>query len=191
MIYEIFGLPRSGKTTLMTAEAQNQLNGKSILGINPHKKIFTTFYCKGCYKINFDDLKQYDFRDSLILIDEISLYADNRNFKNFDDGFLYFFKLHGHYKIDLVWSSQSYQDADKKIRDVTDTIFLVEPSILPHTSIVKKIYHNYSFKGRTITDTYDIANRLEWKYINRKKYYKYFDSYETKKLPEIPELEKW
>ena len=58
MIYEIFGLPRSGKTTLMTAEAQNQLNGKSILGISSHKNVFTTFYCKGCYKINFDDLKQ-------------------------------------------------------------------------------------------------------------------------------------
>lgn len=191
MIYEIFGLPRSGKTTTLTYIAQKALKGKSVLGFGKYERVFTTFFCKGCYKIDFNDLKKYDFSNSLILIDEISLYADNRNFKNFDSDILYFFKLHGHYHIDLVWCSQSYSDADKKIRDVTDTVFLLEPFHLPHVSVLKRIYHNYSFAGRNITDTYDIAPFFQWKLIFRKKYYQYFDSYDHKKLPAFESKEKW
>lgn len=191
MIYEIFGLPRSGKTTTLCYIAQNALQGKSVLGFGKYERVFTSFYCKGCYKIDFNDLKSYDLSNSLILIDEISLYADNRQFKNFDADILYFFKLHGHYHIDLVWCSQSHSDADKKIRDVTDTIFLLEKSRFKNYSILKKIYHNYSFKNRQITDTYDIASRFEWKYINRAKWYQYFDSFEHKDLPKYDKKEVW
>lgn len=191
LIYEIFGLPRSGKTTTLAAIAQHALNHKRFLDFGQYDRVFTSFYCQGCYKLNVYDLAKYDFSNSLVLIDEISLYFDNRDFKNFGSDFLYFFKLHGHYNIDLVWCSQSYSDADKKIRDITDTVYLLEKSRLPHYSILKKIYHNYSFKGRQISDVYDIASRLEWKYINRKKYYKYFDSYERKQLPKHDNLEVW
>ena len=140
MIYEIFGLPGSGKTTTLTYIAQNALKGRSVLGLGRYERVFTTFYCQGCYKIDFSDLKQYDFSNSLILIDEISLYADNRQFKNFDTDFIYFFKLHRHYHIDLIWCSQSYSDADKKIRDVTDTVFLAERGWFGYT-LLKRIYH--------------------------------------------------
>lgn len=191
MIFEIFGLPGTGKTTTLTAIAQNILKGKSFLDIGKHKRVFTSFYCKGCYKLDPNDLSKYDMTDSLILIDEISLYFDNRDFKNFGSDFLYFFKLHRHYNIDLVWCSQGHSDADKKIRDITDTCYLLENSRIPHYSVLKKIYHNYSFQNRQISDVYDLASRFEWKYINRKKYYKYFDSYEKKKLPKFDKLEVW
>ena len=92
MIYEIAGLPRSGKTTALAMIAQRCLKGKSTAGIAPHGNVFTTFYCKGCYKLEFMDLKKYDFSDSLILIDEISLFADNRDFKSFDKDLIYFFQ---------------------------------------------------------------------------------------------------
>lgn len=190
MIYEIFGLPGSGKTTTLTYIAQNALKGRSVLGLGKYERVFTTFYCQGCYKIDFNDLKQYDFSNSLILIDEISLYADNRQFKNFDTDFIYFFKLHRHYHIDLIWCSQSYSDADKKIRDVTDTVFLAERGLFGYT-LLKRIYHNYSFSGRDIKDTYDIAPRIEWKRIKRSKYYKYFDSYSHKDLPVYDKKEVW
>lgn len=191
MIYELFGLPSSGKTTTLTMIAQNALRKKSVLGLGIYDRVFTSFYCEGCLKINFDELKYYDFSNSLIIIDEISLYADNRNFKSFDADLLYFFKLHRHYHIDLIWSSQSYSDADKKIRDVTDTIFLLERSRINGFSVIKKIYHNYSFSNRQINDTYDIAPRVQWKYIYRPKWYKYFNSFEHKELPVYDKKEVW
>lgn len=191
MIFEIFGLPGSGKTTTLTAIAQHSLKHKNFLGIPWHNKVFTTFYCQGCYKLNFDDLKEYDFSDSLIIIDEISLYADNRNFKVFSSEYVHFFKMHRHDSIDLVWASQDMDDADKKIRNVTDTIYLAYPASFGRTCL-KKVLHDFSFNHGNYTHKYIVAPRIAWKYIKRKKYYKYFDSYETyKKDRKQPELIRW
>lgn len=193
MILGIFGLPRSGKTTTATAIAQSALKHKAFLPDmrRDYDRVFTTFFCKGCEKLNFDDLKKYAFPNSLVIIDEISLFADNRNFKTFDSELVYFFKMHGHFHIDCIWLSQSAGDADKKIRDVTDTLYLLERSRFNNYSILKPIYHNYDTKHRDIKDCYDIAPRMRWKYFNRKKWYSYFDSYEHKELPVYDKKEFW
>ena len=73
MIFCIFGLPGAGKTTLATAIAQKNLNKKSFLNIPVHKNVFTNFYCKDCFVLNFDELGYYNLEDSLIIIDEISV----------------------------------------------------------------------------------------------------------------------
>lgn len=192
MILGIWGLPRSGKTTTLTAIAQKALKHKRFLRElrKDYDYVFTNFFCEGCYKLDFDDLKSCAMENSLMIVDEISLFADSRNFKNFDANLMYFFKMHGHYGIDFIWCSQSASDADKKIRDITDTFYLLEPSLFPNVSTIKKIYHNFSFANRQITDTYDIASRLEWKHIRLSKYFKYFDSYEREERNEI-RLEKW
>lgn len=192
MILGIWGLPGSGKTTTLTAISQKALARKKFLPElrNDYKYVFTNFYSEGCYKLDFDDLKNCARENSLMIIDEISLYADSRNFKTFDAGLMYFFKMHRHYGIDLIWCSQSASDADKKIRDITDTFYLLEPSWIPHRSTLKKIYHNFSFANRQITDTYDVAPFVQWKHIYLRKYFKYFDSYEKQERPEI-KLEVW
>lgn len=120
MIYEIFGLPGSGKTTTLCAIGQSMLMGKRFLDFCPenYERVLSTFPCRGLQKLNFEDIKMYDISNSLILCDEISLYIDNRNFKNFDSELLYFFKMHRHYNIDFVWCSQNYADAERKKRGV-------------------------------------------------------------------------
>lgn len=181
MIFEIFGLPRAGKTTLLAKIAQDAKDGKSgVLG-RKYKAVYTTFFCSGINRIDFDALPYYDFSDSLIIIDEISLFADNRDFKKFDKNLLEFFKLHGHQKMDIVWCSQGFTDADKKIRDLTDTIFYVSASFLPHISIVRRIIHTIDFAGGDVKDLYTLESIP--KIFFRKKWYKYFDSYEHKELP--------
>ena len=68
MIKGVFGLPRSGKTTYL-AKLAYKAQKKGI-------KVYTNFYCKGCYTLDFDSLGVYDYSDCLLLIDEISLFCE-------------------------------------------------------------------------------------------------------------------
>lgn len=189
MIIELHGFPGSGKTTVLTMIAQRSLIGKSTLGLYPAKTVLTTFPCPGCYELDFDDLGMYNFCDCLMIIDEISLYADNRNFKNFSDNLLYFFKLHRHYNIDLVWCSQSATDADKKIRAVTEMSYIIDPLPFQFTAI-KPIIKQHGLKNGEPAEIFELAPPIRWTYCYRPKWYKYFDSFQTRKLPE-PDLKLW
>ena len=64
--------------------------------------------------LNWDDVGKYDFSNSLLLIDEVTLLADSRKWKNFDDSKTYFFSMHRHYKCSVIVCSQSYDDMDKR-----------------------------------------------------------------------------
>lgn len=188
MIYAIVGLPRAGKTTTLACAAQKAINHKPFLHLKTdYKQVFSTFYCKGCAKINFEDLPLYDFSNSLILVDEIGLLADSRDFKNFSADMTYFFKMHGHQRIDMIVCSQTL-DFDKKIRNLIDEYYFLEPWWFGYSLLIP-IRHTFDERG--MIDKYTRAPRSKWKYIKRSKYYKYFDSYEIKDLKKIPKIEMW
>lgn len=90
MITCYFGVPGCGKTTILTKIAQKELS-KVRKGKSPYKHILTNFYCKGCEMIDFDDLNTYYISNSLILLDEITLDSDSRDFKTFKKGHKDFF----------------------------------------------------------------------------------------------------
>ena len=189
MIIEIHGFPGSGKTTVLTMIAQRALQGKSTLWLPPAKKVFTTFPCPGCFKLDFDQLGKYNFHDCLILIDEVSMYADNRNFQKFSDDLKYFFKLHRHYHINLCWASQSSRDADLKIRAVTERCYIIDKYLW--FTAIKPILKYHTVRGGSPGERYELAPPADWKWCFRPKWYSYFDSFlEPKALPE-PELELW
>ena len=74
MIYAILGLPRAGKTTTLACIAWHALRGKAFLNLrSDYKHIFSTFYLKGTNKLNFEDLPNYNFSNSLILVDTFLL----------------------------------------------------------------------------------------------------------------------
>lgn len=60
---------------------------------------------------------------SLLLLDEVGMVWDNRDFKNFRTEVRDFFKLQRHYKVICYLASQTF-DIDKKIRDLTDSMML-------------------------------------------------------------------
>ena len=100
MIKCYFGVPGCGKTTQLTKIAIKELKRKA-LGRSKYKNIYTiNFQCSGCIPITFNDLGTYKFYDSLILIDEITLDADNRSFKTFSSDIRDFFLLHRHLGLD-------------------------------------------------------------------------------------------
>ena len=62
---------------------------------------------------------------SVIIIDEVGMIWDNRQFKNFKPEVRDWFKLQRHYKVKVVMASQTF-DVDKKLRDLCDSMFLLE-----------------------------------------------------------------
>lgn len=190
MVIGVFGLPGMGKTTFLTKCARKALNGKSYMGVKPHSKVFTNFASPGCYKLDFDKLGVFHYSDCLFLIDEIMLLADCRDFKNFTPELKEFFCMHRHSHNDIVWCSQNYRDVDLKVRNLTQKYYLLEKSSILPVSYVKPITHVLGVEKGEISDTYELAAPISWKFVWRPKYYQYFDSFVSKELPP-PELEMW
>lgn len=189
MIIGIFGLPGQGKSTFLTKCAHKCLRGKSFMGIPAHQNVFTNFECTGCYKLDFDKLGVYCFEDALILIDEIMLLADSRDFKTFPARLKYFMSHHRHYHCDVIWCSQYWDDCDKKIRVLTDHYYLMQK--YGSFTVVKPIQRYLGTEGGKMVDDYRTAPPISWRFCYRPRWYKYFDSFTVKELPPIPNLEMW
>ena len=191
-VYGVWGLPRSGKTTFLTAAAIETLNGHKFMRLKPHKKVLSTFPLDGCYKLNPYQIGKIDIQDSLLLIDEISSFFDARNWKVFPEETRTWFQLHGHYHCDVIFCSQYWSDADARLRNLAERYYLLEPSIFPHVSFVKPIDRILGVVDGQIQDSYSIGSPISWTPVLRWKYYKYFDSYaQTLKLDTLQTLDKW
>ena len=108
--------------------------GKSTIAqkiIWKHWKKGWNVYCnlgdsrmKYCQEIDASKLwEQKIMEHSLVVIDEVNLLWDNREFKTFPKELGQWFRLQRHYKIKVILFSQT-ADADKKIRDLTDRVYL-------------------------------------------------------------------
>lgn len=187
MIQGYFGLPGSGKTTFLTMLAQKELK-KIRKNKSRYDKVLTNFYCDGCYKIDYKDLGHYSIENSLILLDEITLDADSRDFKQFDKFHKSFFLLHRHYNCDVIYFTQQYDGVDKKIRDITSSLYRVKK--VAFISIATQIYRCLDINDQTkeIVQGYRFPNIIErifcrvHRYCLRPIYYKYFDSWERPDL---------
>lgn len=113
----VFAKKGQGKSTYLTKQALKHLKlGWSVYSTEP---------IPGCYKIQPEDIGKYEFpRRSLLIIDEVGMIWDNRDFKNFSTATRDWFKLQRHRGIKVICASQSF-DVDKKIRDLADDMFLL------------------------------------------------------------------
>lgn len=114
----VFGKKGSGKSTLLTKIAIKYTRKKW--------SVYTTENIPDTY--NIDDPKQIYKMDfpahSCILIDEVSLIWDNRDFKSMDKKVVEWFRYQRHHKCRVYFFSQTF-DIDKKLRDLADDMFLV------------------------------------------------------------------
>lgn len=186
MVTCYFGVPGVGKTSLGTKFARKGLRAVKK-GFYDH--VYTNFYCKGCEKITFKDLDEHKIYNSLVILDEITLDADNRKFKSFPDGVRDFFILHRHLGNDIIYMTQSYEMVDLKIRQVTQELWYMSRTVVPilrEFTTAKRIYRQININEHTseLTLGYRFCNLLEafftsnYKIVFRRRYYKYFDSYE-------------
>lgn len=123
---------------------------------------------------------------SVILIDEVGMLWDNRDFKNFDKKVRDWFKLQRHHKCKVYLFSQSF-DIDKKLRDLTDEMYLLVNRFRVFSwgkKINKKIVLTLAESDRPST----IAENLQFDplifapfgsrfFTYIPKYHKYFDSF--------------
>lgn len=181
-----FGLPGCGKTTLLTKFALDAVNSGKFENVYSNVHITVA----GVTVIDNDDIGKYALRNCLLLIDEATIFADNRNFKTFDKGKVLYFLEHRHFRATIFLFTQQWDGVDRKIRTITDRVFYVyrHPVLpwwfscyyrVPYDIIIPDPKTTPDKLGE-IVQGYCKPNffvRLFAKSIYRPKYYKYFDSY--------------
>ena len=193
MIKGYFGVPGCGKSTTLVKEyRKNRKKYDNIYSVN--------IEIKGVKQITKEDVRKYRFKNALILWDEITLDYDNRNFKEFTKEDKEFWLLHRHMGVDIIYATQNYENVDKKIRDLTIELWYMSKSVIPMfkgITTTKRIYRNININENNseLTLGYRFCNRIEgifvsnFKIIWRRKYYKYFNSFDELNLKERRQYE--
>lgn len=201
MVSLYFGVPGCGKTTTAVKLAISAVVGIAS-GRSKYKRVFVNFDVNYPFvtKIPFEYIGKYDFRDSLIIIDEATLYVDNRDYKSFPEHLRNFFLLHRHYGCDIALFCQQWDAVDKKIRAITEKVYYIKQSpFFPHRSIIYPLVYGIYIPSNSadkdeqfgeISQGYKLPGlipRLLAQRYDRRRYYRFFDSYETPELPPLPD----
>lgn len=181
----------------MTAMALKGLRKNS-----PYKHVYSNvrLEIEGLIHITVDDLGKYNIHDGLLLLDEASTMFDARDYKNFTKKLLTFFMLHRHWHVDICIWSQGWDSCDKRIRQITDTCYYCFKGPLtgkwftryyriPYGIIIPDPDHGNEKLGEIIQGYCKpgLMQRIFGGWIYRPRYYKYFDSWQVPKLPELPD----
>lgn len=192
MITGFFGVPGVGKTSLAVKFARRELR-RMKRGKSPYKHVLTNFECVGCEKVDFKNIGVYDIQNALIILDELTIDADNRDFKNFKRSSVEGFVYHRHYLCDIMYFTQDYNAVDKKIRNLTQDLYFLRRSLVFPFSLFtryKRIFRCIDINDLTkeIITGYRFPNLWEallscfgafslGGICFRPLYYKYFNSY--------------
>lgn len=189
-LFMVFGKKGSGKTTLLVRLA--------VMGINKGWHVYSTedIAVPGVRKfdVNMVGKKKFDYH-SIVLIDEVGMIWDNRNFKTFAEEVRDWFKLQRHYKCKVYLFSQSF-DIDKKLRDLTDGLYLCSTKLRVITW-AKRIHRSVTLtkseadRDSHISEDLEFDSILTWPFGGRiltwiPRYAKYFDSHVVPDMPSMP-----
>lgn len=208
MINIYFGNPGCGKTTHAVRAAhkwkkkaqkallcKNSRKRMKLLNKLPYDTVYGNFESTELKQSDLKDLGQWTFPPhSLVLIDEAGIVYNNRKFKSMTQDLIEWFKLHRHYRCDVYFYSQSWEDMDVTIRRLADNLYYLQRRG-PFTLVrkVKKITMVDEMTHQII-DGYDFIpiwqqllpypfKREAFEIFLRKPYFKYFDSFSTPDTP--------
>lgn len=119
-LYLFMGKKGIGKSTVLQMVAYEHYKKKWNVYCNIGDSKFIGAEQIDCSRLWEQDIKPH----SIILIDEVNLLWDNRQFKSFPQELNQWFRMQRHKKVKVYMFSQT-ADVDKKIRDLTDRIYLV------------------------------------------------------------------
>lgn len=199
MVCLYFGLPGAGKTTVLTSIAL-----KFSQPYSKYKHVYHNVHSlkvPGSTYIDNECIGKYDLDDSLILIDEAQLFADNRDYMKFPKYLKEFFFGHRHDHVDIFLFSQQWDATDKKIRSITDHVYYIYKGKITGHWISSYYRIPYGIiipdgkkdgSGSTLGEIIQgyckppLLTRIFAHRLYRPKMYQYFDSFE--KITERPPL---
>lgn len=163
---------------------------KNILKATSDNK---TVYCN-CEDVNIPktrifktyDLGNYKVQDAQIEVDEISVYYDNRNYKQTSAQFIRWLRYIRHERLSCNLYTQSY-DVDKKIRTLCQRIWFGQ-KVLRVFTIWRKLRKSIALRDDALSADTQIADQLKFepwfipgniKITFIPKYVKYFDSFKS------------
>ena len=186
----VFGKKGSGKTTFLARTAVEYLR--------KGYPVYSTVRIPGTRYFDVNMIGSFvGESNAVILIDEVGMIWDNRNFKNFRTDVRDYFKLQRHYHHRIYLFSQTF-DVDVKLRNLCDAMYLVRCH-MGFISVARRIRRDIVIVAPTGDTESRIADSLEFEplllslfgartiiftYIPH--WIKYFDSYETPELPTLP-----
>lgn len=198
MVKLFFGLPGAGKTSLLASFAYKE-SRKKLFRKYDHIYSNVRMAIPGVTYIDNECIGKYDLSNSLLLIDEATLFADSRAYKEFDKDKLSFFLQHRHYHVDIILFTQQWDGVDRKIRVITDRVYYVFKGVLLgrwFTSYYRIPYgiiipdrKNQGEKLGDIIQGYckpSLMIRLFCNKLFRPFYYRFFDSFDAPELPKLP-----
>ena len=179
----IFGKKGSGKTTTLTKIALDN--------IRKGFKVYSTIEIPGTYLFDIRELgiKTFDPK-SVVLCDEIGMVWDARDFSKFPKYVRDFFKYQRQYKLKVYLFSQTF-DVDKKIRDLTDEMYLLT-NVARVFSVQRRILKKICIKDApdgtsSLSEDYKfdsiLLGGIKITFIPR--YVAFFKSYDPKQLAYI------
>lgn len=126
--------------------------------------------------------------NSVVLLDEVGLIWDARQFANFKCN--EFFKYSRQYKVKLIMFSQAFQsDLDLKIRNLIDNMYLmtrIGKGVI-YRPVIKKLGIVTKADGTgDLADVYRYGSIFSWKFTFLPRYYGLFNSYNPPQRDLIP-----
>lgn len=192
MITLYFGSPGSGKTTLANRLLLLHRIHKD------YKHYYANFDTKLAQNIDISGLGKLTLPpDSLLIVDEAGITYNNRKYKSMSQELISWFKLHRHYKVDIVFVSQSWDDVDVTIRRLVDQLYYIRR--IWQFTLVRRIYRFVGIDKQThqIVDFYrygsifgNLVGAHNISIFWRPTYYKYFDTHDAPYLSKYPSFEK-
>lgn len=188
MISIYFGLPGSGKTTLLAARALGYVKR----GVRVYTNV--PLAIEGVVPIDPRWLGLYDISDGVVLLDEMALYANSRDYKSMSASMRNWIALHRHYGTNVEIYTQRYNGVDINIRALTSAVYHV--SRLGPLSVVTPLRYAQvppapGMPPGDIVEGYAqyplLARICKSRLCLRPRYYRYFDSYSRPYLPSIPD----
>ena len=138
-----------------------------------------------CYFVNGDLAGSGSFTRPTI--DEAGIEYNNRNYKNFPQEAIYFYKYHRHYQTSVDVFSQSYEDMDVTLRRLAQNFYVVRRSLVPFCVVARRIRRKVGVDEQTkqIQDLYAMGMPLlDMKRLFSPPLWKLFNSYSRRELPE-------
>lgn len=182
-MWQFFGLPGSGKTTVL-ADIARQSSKK------PWINTFANFPLRTTYEIHKEDIGTFDMEiggreRSLLILDESGIDFNNRNFRAFTEKHNSFFMLHRHHLSMVILASQTYNQSDLKLRDISTRYFYCQKSWIPKLIKVREIIKVFDIDQQTRQPIDGFSfKKFSTKYVYGPRCWNMFDSYA------VPELEK-